>query len=73
MIQLKTLKTGLAAAVASLALLGAPAKAADFYAGKQLVFLIGGDAGGGYDLYARAISRRCGAPEGNISTMVIEV
>ena len=57
MIQLKTLKTGLAAAVASLALLGAPAKAADFYAGKQLVFLIGGDAGGGYDLYARAISR----------------
>jgi hypothetical protein len=32
MIQLKTLKTGLAAAVASLALLGAPAKAADFYA-----------------------------------------
>ena len=57
MIQLKTLKGGVAAALTGLALMAVPAKAADFYAGKQIVFLIGGDAGGGYDLYARAISR----------------
>lgn len=45
------------AVLASGVALVAPAQAADFYAGKQIVFLIGSDAGGGYDLYARAISR----------------
>jgi tripartite-type tricarboxylate transporter receptor subunit TctC len=40
--------------------LAAPAAANDFYAGKQIIFLIGGDAGGGYDLYARALSRHMG-------------
>jgi tripartite-type tricarboxylate transporter receptor subunit TctC len=45
---------------AGLTTLAAPAAANDFYAGKQIVFLIGGDAGGGYDLYARALSRHMG-------------
>ena len=36
------------------------AGASDFYAGKQIVFLIGGNPGGGYDLYARALSRHMG-------------
>lgn len=45
---------------AALAGLAGPAAANDFYAGKQIVFLIGGDAGGGYDLYARALSRHMG-------------
>jgi tripartite-type tricarboxylate transporter receptor subunit TctC len=35
----------------------APAGAADFYAGKTIEFLIGGDVGGGYDIYARTIAR----------------
>jgi tripartite-type tricarboxylate transporter receptor subunit TctC len=33
------------------------AQAADFYAGKSIDFLIGGDVGGGYDIYARVIAR----------------
>ena len=44
---------GLAAAC-----LGAPsAQAADFYAGKTINFIVGADAAGGYDVYARAIAR----------------
>jgi tripartite-type tricarboxylate transporter receptor subunit TctC len=39
------------------AILQAPAQAADFYAGKSIDFLVGGDVGGGYDIYARTISR----------------
>ena len=59
MTHLTRLKTAALATCAMLGLTGAsaPAQAADFYAGKQIVFLIGGDAGGGYDLYARALSR----------------
>ena len=36
---------------------GVPAHAADFYAGKTINFVIGADAAGGYDVYARAIAR----------------
>jgi tripartite-type tricarboxylate transporter receptor subunit TctC len=32
-------------------------RAADFYAGKTINFIIGSDAAGGYDVYARAIAR----------------
>lgn len=49
-----------ALAAVAVALSAPQAAAADFYAGKQIVFLIGGDAGGGYDLYARALSRHMG-------------
>ena len=31
--------------------------AADFYAGKTIDFVIGGDVGGGYDIYARVVAR----------------
>ena len=34
-----------------------PAHAADFYAGKTIDFLVGADAGGGYDIYARVVAR----------------
>src|SRR6476646_10716358 len=37
-----------------------PARAADFYAGKNIDFLVGADAGGGYDIYARAVARHWG-------------
>ena len=38
-------------------LIAAPAPAADFYAGKTVDFVVGGDVGGGYDIYARVIGR----------------
>ena len=37
-----------------------PAKAADYYAGKQIEMLIGADVAGGYDIYARAVARHMG-------------
>lgn len=37
-----------------------PAVAQDFYAGRTISFLVGGDVGGGYDIYARAIARHWG-------------
>lgn len=37
-----------------------PAAATEFFAGKTIDFVIGGDAGGGYDLYARAIGQVLG-------------
>ena len=35
----------------------APAVAADFYAGKNIEILVGSAAGGGFDIYARALAR----------------
>ena len=58
--RLRTLALGAAALAAATCGLLAPAAANDFYTGKQIIFLIGGDAGGGYDLYARALSRHMG-------------
>jgi tripartite-type tricarboxylate transporter receptor subunit TctC len=58
--RLARIRNVMLAGCVALAGLAAPASANDFYAGKQIVFLIGGDAGGGYDLYARALSRHMG-------------
>src|SRR5213083_2481033 len=49
------LGVGLAALATALA--GAPVVAADYYAGKTIELVVGGDAGGGYDIYARAVAR----------------
>jgi tripartite-type tricarboxylate transporter receptor subunit TctC len=38
-------------------LAAAPVRAADFYASKTIDFIIGGDVGGGYDIYARVVAR----------------
>src|SRR5260370_21735532 len=38
----------------------APAGAQDFYAGKQVTFLVGAGPGGGYDLQARIAARHLG-------------
>ncbi len=46
--------------VAAVVLAASPASAADFYAGKTIDLLIGGNVGGGYDIYARAIGRHLG-------------
>lgn len=62
-----TIEQGTRAAVAVLAgavLFGGaamPAGAADFYAGKSIDFVIGGNPGGGYDTYARTIARHLSA------------
>jgi tripartite-type tricarboxylate transporter receptor subunit TctC len=47
----------LAASTLVACLLATPAAPADFYTGKTIDFIIGGDVGGGYDIYARAIAR----------------
>jgi tripartite-type tricarboxylate transporter receptor subunit TctC len=52
------LRGGVAVLIAALST--APALTADFYAGKTIDFVIGGDVGGGYDIYARAIARHLG-------------
>jgi tripartite-type tricarboxylate transporter receptor subunit TctC len=46
-----------AAAVALPVLVGSTAAASDFYAGKTIDFIVGGNAGGGYDVYARTVAR----------------
>jgi tripartite-type tricarboxylate transporter receptor subunit TctC len=51
-----TRTAGVFAAVAG-ATLALPAAAADYYAGKTVELVVGGDAGGGYDIYARAVAR----------------
>jgi tripartite-type tricarboxylate transporter receptor subunit TctC len=53
-------RLGLGIIAASMALAAAPAQPADFYAGKTIDLTVGGDAGGGYDLYARAVGRHWG-------------
>jgi tripartite-type tricarboxylate transporter receptor subunit TctC len=54
---LNTTRTVHLLALASAALAAAPAAAADYYAGKTVELVVGGDAGGGYDIYARAVAR----------------
>lgn len=53
-------KRGVAACAAATYVFTAPVSAqsvADFYKGKTIDFVIGGNAGGGYDIYSRAIAR----------------
>lgn len=45
------------AVVAALAAVSTGAQAADFYAGKNLTFIVGADAAGGYDVYARTVAK----------------
>jgi tripartite-type tricarboxylate transporter receptor subunit TctC len=40
-----------------LAFVFAPASAADYYAGKAIDFIIGGNPGGGFDIYGRVLAR----------------
>src|SRR6476646_8259636 len=47
--------TGLVSVVAA-----APVRSADFYTGKTVEILVGSAAGGGFDIYARALARHWG-------------
>jgi hypothetical protein len=50
-----------AAVAAALAMsCASPAVADDFYAGKQITFIVGAGVGGGYDLQARVVARHLG-------------
>jgi tripartite-type tricarboxylate transporter receptor subunit TctC len=51
---------------------GAPAQAADFYAGKTITFIVGADAAGGYDVYARVIARHLSRFIPGNPTIVVE-
>jgi tripartite-type tricarboxylate transporter receptor subunit TctC len=48
------------ALAAAATLVASPASAADYFAGKSIDLLIGAPAGGGYDIYARALARHYG-------------
>ena len=48
------------AVAAVLAACAVPAAADDFYAGKQIAFIVGAGVGGGYDLQARTVARHLG-------------
>ena len=50
-------QAGLVTMVLGPALTVASVQAADYYAGKTIEFVVGGDAGGGYDIYARTVAR----------------
>ncbi|MBX9740945.1 MAG: hypothetical protein K2X62_12760 [Beijerinckiaceae bacterium] len=58
-----TRRRWLLAAGGALALAAAPAQAqsvAEFYKGKSIIMMVGSSAGGGYDAYARLVSRHLG-------------
>jgi tripartite-type tricarboxylate transporter receptor subunit TctC len=48
------------AVAAALAACAVPAEADNFYAGKQIAFIVGAGVGGGYDLQARTVARHLG-------------
>src|SRR5213083_3058911 len=64
------LGVGLAALATALA--GAPVVAADYYAGKTIDFVVGGDAGGGYDIYARTVARHLSRHTPGNPTIVVK-
>src|SRR5947209_13568361 len=67
----KILRAGLIATAAGTAFPPMCASAADYYAGKTIEFVVGSDAGGGYDIYARTVARYIGRHiPGNPTTIV---
>jgi tripartite-type tricarboxylate transporter receptor subunit TctC len=50
-------RIAVAAAAAASLTMSAPVAAADYYAGKTIELIVGGGAGGGYDIYARTVAR----------------
>ncbi len=54
------MERGSLVAALCLSAVAAPVTAADFYSGKTVEILVGSSAGGGYDIYARALARYWG-------------
>jgi tripartite-type tricarboxylate transporter receptor subunit TctC len=63
---------GLGAAILGLLLLAEPAQAADYFAGKTVELMVGGGAGGGYDIYARTVARHLGSHIPGNPTIVVK-
>jgi tripartite-type tricarboxylate transporter receptor subunit TctC len=55
-----------------IAVLTAPASAADYYAGKTIELLVGAPPGGGYDIYARAVGKHLGRHIPGNPTIVVK-
>src|SRR6185437_630115 len=68
----KRINPGLIAALLGAPLMAAPAQAADYYAGKTIEFVVGGDAGGGYDIYARTVARHMASHIPGNPTIVVK-
>src|SRR5438132_3119417 len=58
--------------VAIFAAAAPPALAADYYAGKTIELVVGADAGGGYDIYARTLARHLGRHIGGHPTVIVK-
>jgi tripartite-type tricarboxylate transporter receptor subunit TctC len=70
-----TIRTTLLHAALAIPLLSASAAAddvADFYKGKTISFVVSTDAGGGYDIYARPLSRHMGKHIPGNPTIVVQ-
>ncbi|MBX9760870.1 MAG: hypothetical protein K2Y29_18985 [Beijerinckiaceae bacterium] len=67
-----TLALGLAGLGAGLALSLAPAHAQDFFAGKQVTYIVGSATGGGYDNLARVTARHVGKHLPGNPTFVVQ-
>ena len=66
------LEDRLAGAAIGGALATTPASAVDYYAGRTIEFIVGGDSGGGYDVYARAVARHLGQHIPGKPTIVVK-
>jgi tripartite-type tricarboxylate transporter receptor subunit TctC len=55
-----TIRLATASLIAAANLYASTAPAADYYAGKTVDLIVGGGAGGGYDIYARVVARHIG-------------
>ncbi len=49
-----------------------PAAAQDYYAGRTIELIVGGDSGGGYDIYARALARHLARHIAGNPTIVVK-
>jgi tripartite-type tricarboxylate transporter receptor subunit TctC len=63
---------GILLGTATMAALAQPTQAADYYAGKTIELTVGGDAGGGYDIYARTVARHMGRHIAGNPTIVVK-
>src|ERR1051325_5906815 len=57
---------------AALLFCASAARAEDFYAGKQLAFIVGAGPGGGYDLQARVVARHLGKHIPGNPTVIVQ-